>query len=105
MRVLLIFCHPSEDSFGASLANAARETLVAGGHEVRFTDLYAEGFDPVLTRQRWLDYEDRERNRVGIETTWPIWNGPRQWSLSIRPGGMDCRQCSRGISTGCGSRM
>lgn len=67
MRVLLIFCHPSEDSFGASLANAARETLVAGGHEVRFTDLYAEGFDPVLTRQRWLDYEDRERNRVGIE--------------------------------------
>jgi NAD(P)H dehydrogenase (quinone) len=48
VRVLLVHCHPDP----ASLVTAARDRALAGlraaGHDVRVTDLYAEGFDPVV---------------------------------------------------------
>ncbi len=49
MRVLMIACHPRADSYSTALRNAARETLAAGGHEVRLRDLAAEGFRPVMS--------------------------------------------------------
>jgi len=49
MRLLLVFCHPDPQSFGAALRKAAVEALKAAGHELRQIDLYAEGFDPVLS--------------------------------------------------------
>jgi putative NADPH-quinone reductase len=56
VRILLVFCHPYEESFGAALADCATEALLAAGHEVRTIDLYRDGFDPVLGRQEWLNY-------------------------------------------------
>ncbi|NCO87882.1 MAG: NAD(P)H-dependent oxidoreductase [Rhodobacterales bacterium] len=56
MRILVIFCHPSDASFGAAIHDVACRTLRAQGHELRIHDLYAEGFDPVLTRQEWEQY-------------------------------------------------
>lgn len=67
MRVLVVFCHPSPDSFAAALLAAVRETLAAGGHDIRVADLYGEGFDPVLSRQAWIDYADATLNRAGVE--------------------------------------
>ena len=49
MRVLLILAHPVPESFAASIARTARETLEADGHSVDLLDLYAENFDPRLT--------------------------------------------------------
>ncbi len=49
MRILLILCHPQPGSFNHAIADRARETLAAAGHQVIFHDLYQEGFDPVLT--------------------------------------------------------
>lgn len=49
MKCLLITCHPLPDSYGAALTRAALQGLAAGGHEVRHLDLYAMGFDPVLS--------------------------------------------------------
>ena len=49
MRTLLVYCHPAPDSFAAIVRDAAMAGLADGGHEVRLTDLYAEGFDPVLS--------------------------------------------------------
>ena len=49
MRVLLILCHPQPGSFNHAVADRARQTLAAAGHQVLFHDLYREGFDPVLT--------------------------------------------------------
>jgi putative NADPH-quinone reductase len=51
MRVLVIACHPVPDSFGASLRTTTVATLRARGHEVRVTDLEAEGFDPCFTAE------------------------------------------------------
>jgi putative NADPH-quinone reductase len=49
MRVLVIYAHPLSDSFAAALHRAVVEALSAAGHEVDDCDLYAMGFDPVMT--------------------------------------------------------
>ncbi|MBU1230111.1 MAG: NAD(P)H-dependent oxidoreductase [Proteobacteria bacterium] len=48
MRVSLILGHPDPLSFNHALASTAEKTLLDLGCEVRFHDLQAEGFDPVL---------------------------------------------------------
>ena len=49
MRVLVVYCHPNP----ASLVAAAKDRVLAGldtaGHDVRLTDLYADGFRPELS--------------------------------------------------------
>ena len=67
MRVLVLFAHPVETSFVAGLHQTVVETLRAGGHDVDDCDLYAERFDPVLSRQMRLDYHDVGRNQAGVE--------------------------------------
>lgn len=57
-RVLLVYAHPLEQSLVAAARDRALAGLRAGGHEVRITDLYAEGFVPELSaweRQHHLD--------------------------------------------------
>ena len=58
MRTLIVYCHPVEQSFCAALYAASRETLEARGHELRCFDLYAEGFQPILTREERIAYLD-----------------------------------------------
>jgi len=48
MKLSIILGHPRTDSFNHALAAAAASAARALGHEVRFHDLQAEGFDPVL---------------------------------------------------------
>ncbi len=56
MRCLLVYCHPSPESFNAAIRDAAIAGLSTAGHEVRQLDLYAEAFDPVLGEADWRDY-------------------------------------------------
>ena len=58
MRCLVIYAHPVETSYCAALCAKAVDTLKSARHEVRVLDLYAEGFDPSLSRQERLDYRD-----------------------------------------------
>ena len=64
MRVLYVYCHPLEDSFHAAIRQEALAGLAHAGHAVDLLDLYAEGFDPVLTAERRRDYHDPARNRA-----------------------------------------
>ncbi len=64
MRLLVVFCHPSSESFGAALFETACRTLRAAGHELRVHDLYREGFDPVLNQREWDDYLLRTRTII-----------------------------------------
>jgi putative NADPH-quinone reductase len=50
MIVSVILGHPSRESFNHALANTAASALKDNRHQVRFHDLYAEGFDPLLLR-------------------------------------------------------
>ncbi len=44
-----------------------RRGLRANGHEVDLCDLYAEGFEPILTAEMRREYHDTSLNRKGIE--------------------------------------
>jgi putative NADPH-quinone reductase len=66
MRVLVVYCHPVPDSFCAALHRAVLDGLAEAGHEVRDRDLYAEGFDPVLTEAERRAYHDAGANTAGV---------------------------------------
>jgi putative NADPH-quinone reductase len=58
MRVMVLHAHPLETSYNRALCNAVLETLKSKGHEPDLVDLYAENFDPVLSREDRLKYHD-----------------------------------------------
>ena len=66
MRVLVIYAHPLADSFAAALHRMVVETLKRGGHEVDDCDLYAEGFDPVLTAAERRAYNTPAPDLSGV---------------------------------------
>jgi putative NADPH-quinone reductase len=87
MRVLVLYAHPVETSFQNALHRAVVEALRSAGHEVDDCDLYAEGFNPLLTRQERLDYHDTNINRRPVDDyvrrlkaaealvlVFPVWN-------------------------------
>lgn len=69
MRILLVLAHPLEDSFAASVARTAKESLEAKGHTVDLLDLYREGFDPRLTLAERGSYFD-ERYDASEVSVW-----------------------------------
>jgi putative NADPH-quinone reductase len=87
MRVHVIFAHPVETSYQAALHKVVLENLAAAGHEIDDCDLYAEGFNPVLSREERLNYHDeaactkpvqsyvdRLRNAEALVLNFPVWN-------------------------------
>ena len=87
MKVLVLHAHPVETSFNAGLHRTIVERLTAAGHEVDDCDLYAEDFDPRLTRGERLGYHDQrgpadpaapyvERllRAEALVLSYPVWN-------------------------------
>ncbi|MEM1385463.1 MAG: NAD(P)H-dependent oxidoreductase [Pseudomonadota bacterium] len=87
MRVLVLYAHPVATSYGAALHRAALEGLREAGHDVDDCDLYAEGFDPVMSAEERAGYHDLATNRApvagyvdrllaaeGLVIVSPIWN-------------------------------
>jgi NAD(P)H dehydrogenase (quinone) len=66
MRVLVLFAHPLSDSFAASLHRVVVAQLRRGGHEVDDCDLYAEGFDPVLSAAERRAYNTPSPDLSGV---------------------------------------
>ena len=64
MHVLVVYCHPVETSFHAALHQEVLTGLRAAGHTVDDCDLYAEKFDPVLSREERLGYHDVPSNQI-----------------------------------------
>jgi NAD(P)H dehydrogenase (quinone) len=61
LKVFIVYAHPEPTSFCAALKDIAVQTLEQAGHEVRLSDLYAEGFNPVAGRHDFLSAFDPER--------------------------------------------
>lgn len=71
MKTLVVHCHPNPDSFNHALYRTALAALEPR-HQVRAIDLYAEGFDPTLTREERIAYLDnpgliRERVKPHVD--------------------------------------
>jgi len=86
-RALVVYAHPCEESFNAALHRETVAALTRGGWEVDDCDLYAEGFDPVLTAQERRDYHDTRVNTAPVQGyvnrlraanavvfVFPVWN-------------------------------
>ncbi|MCD4814241.1 NAD(P)H-dependent oxidoreductase [bacterium] len=52
MQVLVVLAHPDEKSFNHAIAKTVINCLEKNTHTVRFHDLYAENFDPLLPEQK-----------------------------------------------------
>ena len=87
MKVLVLYAHPCGESFGAALHERVIGTLRQRGHEVDDCDLYAEGFDPVLSPAERRGYHDtasntlpvadhvvRLRRAEALVLVFPVWN-------------------------------
>jgi len=87
MRVLLIHAHPVEESYGNALYRQTLESLQKAGHDVDDCNLYAEGFDPVMSRHDRMVYHtypdnlalvkpyvDRLQKAEGLVIVTPVWN-------------------------------
>lgn len=87
MRVHVIYAHPQRDSLAAQLHSVVVDELTKSGHEVDDLDLYAEGFDPVLTtddrdiyhdvainQRRVAPYVERLQRAEGVVLCHPVWN-------------------------------
>lgn len=49
MKVYVVHAHPMANSFTRACAKRAIEALQSAGHEVRYSDLHDDGFEPELT--------------------------------------------------------
>lgn len=58
MRALVVYCHPNPESLVAAARDRAIAGLEAAGHEVRLTDLYADGFDPTMTATERITHKE-----------------------------------------------
>jgi putative NADPH-quinone reductase len=67
VRALVLYAHPVADSYAAALRDAALEGLRAGGHEPDLLDLYAEGFDPVMSAAERAGYHDPAFDRAALK--------------------------------------
>jgi putative NADPH-quinone reductase len=87
MNVLVLYAHPVETSFHAALHRLIVERLAAAGHSVDDCDLYAEDFDPRMSRDERLAYHDgrtpseevgryveRLRRAEALVLAFPVWN-------------------------------
>jgi putative NADPH-quinone reductase len=87
MRVLVLYAHPDPESYAAALHRAAVDALRRAGHAVDDCDLYAESFDPVLSRAERVAYHDVPGNRAPVAAyvrrlqeadalvlMFPVWN-------------------------------
>lgn len=56
MRTLVVYCHPDAASFTSAVRDSALAALRSAGHDVRFTDLYEDEFDPVLSEAEHVNH-------------------------------------------------
>lgn len=66
MKAYLVYCHPDPDSFTSAVRQRAVAALQSAGHEVRVTDLYADGFDPAMTLEEVRDHLGPPEHKPGV---------------------------------------
>jgi putative NADPH-quinone reductase len=87
MNILVLYAHPVDTSYNAALHRLIVERLTVAGHQIDDFDLYAEDFDPRLTRQERLAYHDERNDRDpadpyvkrllaadALVLSFPVWN-------------------------------
>ncbi len=66
MRALVVYCHPDPESFTAAIRDVILTRLQDAGADIRLHDLYAQGFQPCLTKSEWQGYLKSPDNRAAV---------------------------------------
>lgn len=66
-RALVVYAHPKSDSFTAAVRQLIEDRIKSTSGECRVIDLYADGFQPVLSPQDLDTYDDIAINQLGHE--------------------------------------
>jgi len=53
MRVLMVRVHPVRESLLQAAGDRAANAIARAGHELRQLDLYADGFEPIVSEEEW----------------------------------------------------
>ena len=54
MNVLVVYCHPSKNSFTNIVKDSFIKGLEDAGHTYTISDLYEEGFNPVMSESEYV---------------------------------------------------
>ncbi|MEY2445283.1 MAG: hypothetical protein QOE00_1863 [Ilumatobacteraceae bacterium] len=68
MRVYVVYCHPDPESFTAAVRQRAVDTLQQAGHDVRVSDLYADGFEPAMSLEEVADHLGPPEEKPAVAT-------------------------------------
>ena len=66
MRVFIVYCHPSEDSFTKNMCDAFIKGVTDSGNEYIISDLYKMGFQTDMTEEEYLR-DANYRNTPDVE--------------------------------------
>ena len=61
MKTYVVYCHPNPESLTFAVRERAVAALVADGHLVRVSDLYADGFEPAMSLEERLTHQERQQ--------------------------------------------
>jgi NAD(P)H dehydrogenase (quinone) len=67
MKVFIVYAHPEPGSFNGALFRTAQDVFREGGHEVQVSDLYAMGFNPVVSRKNYTTVKAPDYFKPQIE--------------------------------------
>ncbi len=74
-KVLIVYAHPEPQSFNGAMLARASKALVALGHEIKVSDLYASQFDAVAAAQDFTARGDADVLRYDREQLYAHENG------------------------------
>ncbi len=78
MRALVVHCHPNPNSLVAAARDRAVAGLTSAGHEVRVNDLYADGFEPVMSASERLTHKE-----PGVSPALERYAADLQWAQAL----------------------
>lgn len=86
MRVLIVFSHPYEGSYGNAILRSVSKGLQKANHETDLIHLDNDGFDPVMSREdlqafvarkpvdpKVIDYQNRLKRADHLIFIFPVW--------------------------------
>lgn len=67
VKVFIVYWHPEPNSFNHAMFGRACEALTTSGAEVKTSNLYAMGFDPISSRDNFKTVKDPDYLKLQLE--------------------------------------
>ena len=72
MKVFIVYCHPSEDSFTRNVRDAFIKGIVDSGNEYVMSDLYKMNFKTDMSEKEYLR-DSNYSTEPGLESDLSLW--------------------------------